>query len=109
MGRPRTSDNVALFTRLTEQDIDTLARARKRRRARTLSTVLERAVALIETTDLRRDGLRIPACIGRPIPRAYRVSPRTLQLLQTTSTELGYRPQDLLRAAITNLERHKRP
>jgi hypothetical protein len=104
---PPRSDNRPIAVRLTAAEEAMIHRERERRGAPSLSTVLDQAVlALLERSDIRREGLRVPSRdSGKLVPRRYMLGPRTIRLVREAAARHGFTIEEILRAAIAELAR----
>jgi hypothetical protein len=108
MPRPWTG-NKPFFVRLTAAEVELLKREKVKQNLPSLSAVLEKALGdMLEQVDLRRDGLTVPVVEGQLKSRAYMLSPKTIDTLNTLAKQWGLRVQDILRASLKRLEQKYR-
>jgi len=105
---PPRSDNINLSVQLTAAEEMAIHAERERRGPdASLSAVFEETLsAFLDTAELGRKPLPLPAPgTGALLRRAYRISRVTEAQLDEVVAKSGYRIQDIVRAAIYELER----
>jgi len=106
MSAPR-SRNPHFGTQVTAREAAVLEAERRRRGERYLSTVLDEAlVELLTGRDFVADPLPLPSLRGeRLVSKGYHLRPETLGLVRDVMAAHAYEAQQIVRAAIHDLER----